>query len=100
MFQKKTLTDRFDDDMTVSVVSENLHITATQKHNHDEPVKTYMSFTPEVACDLRNYLLKLFPLPLTTGETSVESVGELTSITTSGGSIVINATGNVIINQK
>lgn len=100
MSHKKTLTDRFDDDMTLQIVSENLHISAVQKHNPDVPVKTNMSFTPEVALDLRDYLIKMFPLPVLTGETSVESVGELTSITTSGGSIVINATGNVIINQK
>lgn len=100
MFQKKTLTDRFGDNITIHMVSENLHIVAVQNFHQDTPVKTYMSLTPEVALDLRDYLIELFPLPLTTGDTTLESVGELTSITTSGGSIVINATGNVIINQK
>lgn len=100
MFQTKTITDRFDDNMTVSVVGENIHIKCVQNHHQDTPSITHMSFSPEMAMDVRDYLIELFPFPAQTGEVLVESVGEMTSISTSGGSIVINATGNVIINQK
>ena len=100
MFQTKTITDRFDDDMIVSVVGENIHFKCVQNHQRDTPSVAHMSFSPEMAMDIRDYLIQLLPLPTQTGEVLVESVGEMTSISTSGGSIVINATGNVIINQK
>lgn len=96
----RTFTDTFNDDMRIKLDGTKLHIKATQKFRFDDPKEVNMSFSSEQAKEIRDHLIKMFPLPVCTGETSVESVGDMTSITTSGGSIVINATGNVIINQK
>lgn len=96
----KTFTDTFKDDMVVSMYDGKLHIKTCQDFGHVDPAETNMAFSREVAKQLRDHLIELFPFPTQTGEVLVESVGEMTSISTSGGSIVINATGNVIINQK
>lgn len=97
---QEIFTDSYSDRMHVRLDGEKLHIKAVQNYRHDGPKEANLSFKPEVAEQLRDHLIKLFPLPAVTGETSLESVGDLTTIRTSSGGIVINATGNVIINQK
>lgn len=99
MGNSRTFTDTFNDDMRICLDGPKLHIKASQKSRYEGVKEVPMSFSAEQAKEIRDHLIKMFPLPVCTGETSVESVGDMTSITTPGGSIVINATGKVI-NQK
>lgn len=97
----KTFTDSFHDDMRVQIDEHNLHIKTVQTRRGEHySTETNMSFSPSVAQDLRDHLIALFPLPATAPSVTVSSVGELSSIEVTGGSVVIHANGNVIVNNK
>lgn len=98
----KTFTDSFHDAMRVQIDGNNLHIKTVQTRRGEHySTETNMSFSPGVAQSLRDHLIDLFPLPaVVEPSVTVSSVGEVSSIEVTGGSVVIHAMGNVIVNNK
>lgn len=93
------ITDSFDDSATFQINDGGVYLVIEHRR---APRGTTLSIaiTNESTLALRDALLKRFPLPKVEPAVTVSSVGELSSIEVTGGSVVINANGNVIVNNK
>lgn len=93
------ITDSFDDSAKFQINSGGVYLVIEHRR---APRGTTLSIaiTKESALALRDALLRGFPLSKVDPTVTVSSVGELSSIEVTGGSVVINANGNVIVNNK
>lgn len=92
------ITDSFGDSATFNVSNTGIYLTIEHRRGFGDRTCS-IAITEESAIALRDALLTDFPL-IAKPSVSVSTVGELSSIEVTGGSVVINATGNVIVNNK
>lgn len=102
----ETFTDVVEDTLEFSKFgSDQLYLTGRTEVGSNE---VYFRFGPEETIAIRDHLLKLFPLDIDPAKVPSPIVLDFTELenrimavlTKGGATVTINATGNVIVNNK